>query len=524
MDAVDRIAVLLSELLQKRGAPSQLDSQEVQSIHKIIEEFIAIREFTHVISNGDLSQNLEIKGYWAGALKALQANLRHLTWQAATVASGDYSQRVFFMGDFSVAFNTMIKRLEQAEENEKRYVQALQESEQKYRLIAENTDDVILLMDDRLQVSYVSPSVEKLLGYTPEEFCSLPLSERVLPPLETALRSLRMKNGQSVAATELIELEQRCKNGKLIWMESLVSIAINAEGHFSGFLCVTRNITERKLTENLLQRSYLRRQRNDFFNQLLQQTIIPEAQTYAQALRLGIRLSRDLSVYFMRLESAGGLTESIESMQYRQRVIDTILDILNTKDCTTVAWEAADGIGIVRSSEVSAGRKEAELAAADRYIQRVLAAFPNLQIRVGIADYAEGVAAFAQRFKHAKAAVMVSGAIAPGKPVYHFEDCGVYQVLTNLYDTTESKLFIERTLGPLIVYDRTNGTDLVFTLDKILASASIKEVANEIFLHYKTVVFRKQRIEQILQVSLDSAGTRLALATALHLLKISEAK
>ncbi|SDM40454.1 PAS domain S-box-containing protein [Dendrosporobacter quercicolus] len=518
---MDRIAVLLSELLQKRGAPSQLDSQEYQSIRKMIEEFIAIREFTHVISNGDLSRNLEIKGYWAGALKALQANLRHLTWQAATVASGDYNQRVVFMGDFSVAFNTMIKRLEQAEENERKYVQALRESEQKYRLIAENTDDVILLMDARMQVSYVSPSVEKLLGYTPDEFCRLPLPERVLPAMEAALRKLQAQSEPADITTELIELEQRCKNGKLIWMESLISIAKTAGGEFSGFLCVTRNITERKLTENLLQRSYLRRQRNEFFNQLLQQAAVPEAQTYTRALQLGIQLPRQLSVYFMRLEFAGSGTDDIESLQYRQRIIDTILDILNTKDCTTIAWEAAGGIGIVQPANLSASRKAGEMAEAGRHIQRVLTAFPRLQVRVGIADHFEALASFAQRFQHARAAVMAGRAIAPDKPVYHFEDCGVYQVLANLYDTTEARLFIERTLGPLIAYDQANGAELVFTLDRILSGHSLKEVSEEIFLHYKTIVFRKQRIEHILQVSLDSAETRLALGTALHLLKIA---
>lgn len=190
MESVEKISVLFNELLQKRGLTTEVDSQENPVLKQLVEDFMLIRDFTHAISNGDLSQTLEMKGFWAGALKALQANLRHLTWQAKMVESGDYSQQVAFMGDFSVAFNTMIRRLAQAEENEKKYIQALEESEQKYRLIAENTDDVILLMDQNLNVSYVSPSIEKLLGYHVEEFAQLPVSERVLPLMETTLRNL----------------------------------------------------------------------------------------------------------------------------------------------------------------------------------------------------------------------------------------------------------------------------------------------------------------------------------------------
>lgn len=44
-------------------------------------------------------------------LKSLHANLNHLTLQAKLVAAGDYSQKVSYMGEFSEAFNTMIKQL-----------------------------------------------------------------------------------------------------------------------------------------------------------------------------------------------------------------------------------------------------------------------------------------------------------------------------------------------------------------------------------------------------------------------------
>jgi len=73
---------------------------------------VKLRQFTLALANGDLSQALVLKGSMAGALKALQANLRHLTWQAQLIAGGDFSQRVDFMGEFSTAFNTMVAQLD----------------------------------------------------------------------------------------------------------------------------------------------------------------------------------------------------------------------------------------------------------------------------------------------------------------------------------------------------------------------------------------------------------------------------
>lgn len=65
------------------------------------------------LSIGNLNCTLPSKGNEIAApLKKLHASLRHLTWQTQQVTKGDYNQHVDFMGDFSSAFNEMIKQLE----------------------------------------------------------------------------------------------------------------------------------------------------------------------------------------------------------------------------------------------------------------------------------------------------------------------------------------------------------------------------------------------------------------------------
>lgn len=71
-----------------------------------------IRSLTAALAKGDLTHNAATKGYLIGTLKTLQANLRHLTWQAKQIAAGDLSQRVDFLGDFADAFNAMVVALD----------------------------------------------------------------------------------------------------------------------------------------------------------------------------------------------------------------------------------------------------------------------------------------------------------------------------------------------------------------------------------------------------------------------------
>ena len=84
---------------------------ERQKMEQVLEEIAATGRFALALANGDLSRDLVVKGYLAGSLKALQANLRHLTWQSCQIARGDLCQRVHFMGDFSASFNAMVEHL-----------------------------------------------------------------------------------------------------------------------------------------------------------------------------------------------------------------------------------------------------------------------------------------------------------------------------------------------------------------------------------------------------------------------------
>jgi PAS domain S-box-containing protein len=103
------------------------------------------RNYANALSRGDLngeplSRNNEI----AAPLKSLQSSLLHLTWQTQQVAQGDYKQRVDFMGDFSMAFNTMVNQLEVRRKKDEEAKSKLQ---QYVNLLLENFPDIILMFD-----------------------------------------------------------------------------------------------------------------------------------------------------------------------------------------------------------------------------------------------------------------------------------------------------------------------------------------------------------------------------------------
>jgi PAS domain S-box-containing protein len=133
-------------------------------------------------------------------------------------------------------------------------------AEERYRLLAENTDDVITLTDENMNDIYVSPSIERLLGYEAEEFLNLPrerfISESSLKMLNAAVDTAK-KLGVYLRRLPCNrwELDFISKENCLVHVEMLSTILHHEDGRFRGILNVIRDITERKRAEKKLTES-----------------------------------------------------------------------------------------------------------------------------------------------------------------------------------------------------------------------------------------------------------------------------
>ena len=138
------------------------------------------------------------------------------------------------------------------------------ESEEKYRLLAENATDVIWTMDISGKYHYVSPSVFALRGVTAEENmketmldCLTPESAKYAYELHKKYSKRILKGERSEPVT--IELEQLCKNGATVWTEINMSAIYDDHQKFKYFLGVTRDISKRRRTEEALRESEKRK-------------------------------------------------------------------------------------------------------------------------------------------------------------------------------------------------------------------------------------------------------------------------
>lgn len=137
----------------------------------------------------------------------------------------------------------------------RRAEQAIRESDERYRLHFQQTTDVIVTFDDNLRLLDVSPSVEKLIGYTPEELVGRPFPELRLMTEESLKRALadftRALHGQTLFG---LEYEFITKNGTTRFGEAS-AVPLFKDRKVVSVVSVFRDITERKLAENALRES-----------------------------------------------------------------------------------------------------------------------------------------------------------------------------------------------------------------------------------------------------------------------------
>jgi diguanylate cyclase (GGDEF)-like protein/PAS domain S-box-containing protein len=197
--------------------------------------------------------------------------------------------------------------------------EALRVSEERHRLLADHASDIIWTMNLEGRFTYISPSVEKLRGYSVAEVMRQGIDEALTPESAVAAKAAlhaaieAVMQGQSFPEVRQ-ELEQPCKDGRTVWTEVTTSGIYSPSGEFIGILGVTRDISERKRTEQRI--AYMARHDplTDLPNRLLLEDRL------RQALLASRRHHHQLALMFLDLDKFKPVND-----QYGHAVGDLLL-------------------------------------------------------------------------------------------------------------------------------------------------------------------------------------------------------
>jgi diguanylate cyclase (GGDEF)-like protein/PAS domain S-box-containing protein len=149
-----------------------------------------------------------------------------------------------------------VSKLEIVEGKHRQAELELRKSQELYQLLAENVNDVIWTMDMNLNYTYVSPSVERMRGYTAQEALSQKIEDMFTAESCNTIRqsfgeelALVREGGKDSYKSRTLEVQLKCEDGSVRWVEVKAAFLPDKEGQPIGVLGITRDIDKRKKAE-----------------------------------------------------------------------------------------------------------------------------------------------------------------------------------------------------------------------------------------------------------------------------------
>ena len=135
-------------------------------------------------------------------------------------------------------------------------LEAVRDSESAYRTIVEFTYDWELWISPDESLKYISPSCERITGYTPEEFMNNPsLVTDIIVKEDMPFWTSHFHDSRREMTKQEIEFRITRKDGEVRWIEHICHPVHTKEEEFLGFRASNRDITRRKVAEEALRKS-----------------------------------------------------------------------------------------------------------------------------------------------------------------------------------------------------------------------------------------------------------------------------
>ncbi len=210
-------------------------------------------------------------------------------------------------GRLSEYFNAMVNELEE-------WSDKLAVSEKKYRLLTENVNDIIFLLDDHARILYCNSQAEYVIGYSPEML----YGKNIRKILDVKSRGLMRIYGQRSGADSGLEADVVTKSGSTVTLEAKLVRAVDQGGEVR-YYGVARDITERKKAEARLE-AY-----QDELRSLASELILTEARERKKiASLIHDRVGQALSLSRIKL----GILNSLPLPEEEEKTVGEIVSLI----------------------------------------------------------------------------------------------------------------------------------------------------------------------------------------------------
>ncbi|MCO5385994.1 MAG: PucR family transcriptional regulator ligand-binding domain-containing protein [Desulfosporosinus sp.] len=263
-----------------------------------------------------------------------------------------------------------------------------------------------------------------------------------------------------------------------------------------------------------------RRFKNDLLDSLISGNILIET-ALERASIIGWDLKGPYCIVLMEfLDINDYLTGKKQRTNFITEVGSTVANVINeytkhfmriSSDSLYVLWPTQGK----SEAPVVADIKKASLKISALFAKK----YPKMHISTGVGSIAVNIKDIADSYREAKNAINIGRIM--NEAFISFSELGIMRMLCQLGVTNDLTEFVPKSINNLILYDKENKTNLLNTFEVFLKNNSnATHTAKELFIHYKTILYRLEKIREISGIDFSNHKDRLEAELGLKIVSL----
>jgi PAS domain S-box-containing protein len=372
--------------------------------------------------------------------------------------------------------------------------------------LASSSSDVAIMFDSKMNILEILGQYEKYLpelsgielGRNLSDF----LPEQLKRQFATALTTV-------ISTGEKFEFETEITNeGEKYILSISMSVVEQSQGEDMVISANILDVTAIRREERQIDLTYEYQKRSRFFNNVLTGVYSTEQQRQLLSI-YGIENKKPLVCYTV--------ATSVEDPEYHDANLRINIGEWLLEKGYGWIWHSNFGIGILMQYPST---EEEIKKVAILLKESIEMRFPNIRLRIGIACNSNPEWSFKELYYDALASLMKAIDCDTDCALLPHEKNSIYEIIVRMFERMNVDVFIEKVLGEIMRHDKKNNSELLNTLEHFIMATSIKNVAAELFIHPNTVLWRKQKIEEILSCDMENIDVRSEINIAFKLMRV----
>lgn len=228
------------------------------------------------------------------------------------------------------------------------------------------------------------------------------------------------------------------------------------------------------------------------------------------------------SVICIDLNKKNNMSITPNNVIYLNYINNKVLGIIenlkkNCKDCILYG-DKSDKIIILYGSEKKNNLKRKVIKFCNEIVSHGKLEKLHKEFSIGVGRVYDSSADLYKSYRES----IKASSKAVDKNVVHYDDLGIYRILSYKEIEGELKDFYMEVLEPLVTYDKEKNSQLVETLQEYFKSrGNLKRMSENMYTHYNTIIYRMQRIKEITEVDFDDYNNVLNMQIALKVYEMN---